>query len=182
MENKRILIAPFAAALCNGNPNAKNPSVRWWEDVITKLLQHGFEVTQIGGIGEARFADVSQHLVNWPLMALVETIKNHDCWVSVDSFLPHLCWAYKLKSGVVVWSQSDPLIFGHNENVNLLKSRSYLRPLQFQDWISAAYNEDAFVSPEEVVDAVNAHLARTQSPNGTRTISTSLQLAQISSP
>jgi hypothetical protein len=55
----------------------------------------------------------------------------------------------------VIFSQSDPVIFGHPDNVNLLKDRKYLRELQFQTWMGVPYNEDAFVSPDEVVNAVS---------------------------
>jgi ADP-heptose:LPS heptosyltransferase len=168
IRRMKILIAPFAAALRNGKPNAKNPSVQWWETVIAKLVEHGFEVTQIGGIGEARLAGVSQHFLNWPLLALVETIKNHDLWLSPDSFLPHLCWVHKLKSGIVIFSVSDPAIFGHDQNINLIKDRKYLREFQFQSWDEQPYNEDAFIAPEEVVDAV---IKSIKSPDRAGTIS-----------
>ena len=54
----------------------------------------------------------------------------------------------------MLWSVSDPLIFGHQENVNLLKSRDYLAKDQFLWWEDQEYKHDAFVYPDEVVKAL----------------------------
>jgi hypothetical protein len=55
------------------------------------------------------------------------------------------------KPGIVLWGQSDPLIFGHPENNNLLKDRKYLREKQFWWWEQCDYNAEAFVRPEEII-------------------------------
>ena len=47
--------------------------------------------------------------------------------------------------------KSDPNIFGHPENINLLKDRSYLAEQQFLWWDLYEYNPEAFVKPEEVL-------------------------------
>jgi hypothetical protein len=73
--------------------------------------------------------------------------------MSCDSFFQHFCWDLG-KPGVVVFGQSDPNIFGHPENINLLKDRSYLRDKQFWIWEQAEYKEDAFVNPEVVLEAL----------------------------
>lgn len=154
----RIVIAPFAAKRRDGQPNAKNPSIRWWQTVVRKLNEHGYDVIQIAGLGEERITGVAQFIVNWPLDKLKPLINECDVWLSVDSFLPHLCWESNLKSGVVIFSVSDPVIFGHEGNTNVLKSRKYLRELQFQDWLSQDWNEDTFVTPDQVIEAVLNHV------------------------
>ena len=147
----RILLAPYAAILHTGSPNPKNPPLGWWEQVVSKL---DCKVTQIGGIGESQIQGTARFLVNLPLQVLREVVIAHDLFLTVDSFLPHFVYAEKLnKRGVVVFSQSSPAIFGHPENINLLKGEKYLRHFQFQSWADATYNADAFVSPEEVVNA-----------------------------
>ena len=55
------------------------------------------------------------------------------------------------KKGIVLWSVSDPNIYGHPENINLIKDRSYLVENQFLWWELVSYNPDAFVKPKEVV-------------------------------
>jgi hypothetical protein len=64
-----------------------------------------------------------------------------------------LAWYYN-KSGIVLWGQSDPRIFGHIENINLLKNNRYLRKDTFGTWGNVPYDAEAFVSPAEVLDAL----------------------------
>jgi hypothetical protein len=64
--------------------------------------------------------------------------------------MQHFGWSMG-KQGIVLWSVSDPNIYGHPENINLLKDRSYLAKNQFLWWDFVEYNADAFVSPEEVI-------------------------------
>jgi len=73
--------------------------------------------------------------------------------MSVDSFFQHYCWSLG-KPGVVLWGQSDPVIFGHPENVNLLKDRDYLREKQFWLWEQCGFRAEAFVTPDEVLEAL----------------------------
>lgn len=159
---KRVIIAPYSAALRTKPINPKSYPVRFWQQVVAKLNALDIEVIQIGVQGEQRVEGVSQFIIGWPLPKLRELIEDCDTWASVDSFLPHFCFSERLKSGVVIFSQSDPLVFGHPENVNLLKDRKYLRALQFQGWEDVPYNEAAFVLPEVVVEAVVDKLATSQ--------------------
>jgi hypothetical protein len=46
------------------------------------------------------------------------------------------------------------LIFGHPENINLLKSRDCLTKFQFIIWEEQEYDPDAFVDPNEVIKAL----------------------------
>ena len=55
------------------------------------------------------------------------------------------------KHGVVLWSLSDPAIFGYEENLNLLKDRAYLRAKQFRVWEEQSCVPDAWLEPDEVV-------------------------------
>ena len=85
---------------------------------------------------------------------IVRLINESDAWISVDSFLQHLCAYHRLKRGIVIFSQSDPKIFGYTRNINLLKDRKYLRDKQFWLWEQCEYNKEAFVTDEEVLKAV----------------------------
>ena len=173
----KIVIAPYSTRLFTGNPNPKN--FPHWHQVVHQLNALGHEVIQLGIPGEQRIIGASQFIINWPLKKLRDVILNADTWLSVDSFLPHFVWVEKLnKRGVVVWSLSDPLIWGHPENINLLKSREYVRSLQYQDWLTPTYNADAFVAPEEVVNAVQYILTRNRPADRAGVVSSSLQLAE----
>ena len=75
----------------------------------------------------------------------------HECrtWIACDSFFQHLAWTLG-KKGIVLWSVSDPLIYGHPENINLIKDRKYLASNQFLWWEAYDHNEETFVPAREV--------------------------------
>lgn len=144
-----ILIAPYAKKMRNNERHPKD--YPWWREVVDQLLRDGQHVVQVGTPGEPPLvSDVRQGL---SLPELERLVRDCKTWVSVDSFLQHFCWDLK-KPGVCIFGQSDPLIFGHPENVNLLKDRKYLRDKQFWMWEQAEARDDAFVGPDEVVAAV----------------------------
>jgi hypothetical protein len=62
----------------------------------------------------------------------------------------HLAWS-EGKPGIVLWGISDPLIFGHPENTNLLKGREYLASNQFLWWEAHEFDADRFVKPDVVL-------------------------------
>lgn len=85
-----------------------------------------------------------------PLKESIALIEKADNIICCDSYLQHLCW-YVGKKAIVLWGQGDSKIFGHDENINLLKSRENLRKFQFRFWEQSDYREDVFVRPEEVI-------------------------------
>lgn len=145
-----IILSPYARLLRNGS--TKHPkNYPWWSEVVEGLAGH--HVVQIGIPGEPKIVKHEDFRTNLRLDGLKELVEQCDTWMGVDSFFQHFCWDLG-KPGVAIFSQSDPNIFGHKENINLLKSRDYLRPNQFLIWEQCDYIEEAFVSPEIVVDAV----------------------------
>jgi ADP-heptose:LPS heptosyltransferase len=138
-----IIISPWAQKLRNGKNNPKN--YPWWPELISSIGQH---VVQVGVSGEPQLVDDFRPDLSFD--ELGSLLFNCKTWISVDSFFQHYAWDLG-KPGVVLWGQSDPNIFGHPENINLLKDRKYLREKQFWWWEQCEYNPDAFVSPEEVL-------------------------------
>jgi len=138
-----IIIHPYAKALINGNRNPKN--YPYWKELIALIDE---PIVQIGIEGEEQL--VPDFRRNMPIIELRQLIKDCHTWIAVDSFFQHLAWS-EGKAGIVLWSVSDPLIFGHSENTNLLKDRSYLASNQFLWWNLTEYNAEAFIKPEEVV-------------------------------
>jgi len=138
-----ILIAPFAKPLMNGKTNPKN--YPYWKELLALISE---EIVQVGVDGEEQIAP--KFLKNLPVARLRELIAECRIWIGCDSFFQHLAWDCQ-KPGVVLWSVSDPLIYGHPENTNLLKSRDYLVQNQFLWWDFTEYNPDAFLKPEEVI-------------------------------
>lgn len=141
-----IIIHPYAKTLTDGNRNPKN--YPYWKELIALINE---PIIQIGVDGEEQL--VPDFRMNLPIIELRQLIKDCRTWIAVDSFFQHLAWS-EGKSGIVLWSVSDPLIFGHPENHNLLKSRKYLAQNQFLWWNLTEYNIDAFVKPEEVIKSL----------------------------
>lgn len=138
-----IIISPYSRKLRNGLPNPKN--YPYWKELISLIDE---PIVQIGVQGDEQLVeDFRQDLSLAELKTLVEECR---IWISVDSFFQHFCWDLK-KPGIVLFGQSDPLIFGHPENTNILKDRSYLRCEQFWLWEQCEYNINAFVDPKEVI-------------------------------
>jgi len=138
-----ILIHPYAKKLFSGKENPKN--YPYWKELISLINE---PIVQIGIEGEKQLVDDFRK--NLPINELRLLIKECNTWIGVDSFFQHLAWSEN-KAGIVLWSVSDPLIYGHTINNNLLKDRVYLAKNQFLWWENTEHNSDAFVKPEEVV-------------------------------
>ena len=142
-----IIISPYSKALNNGNTNPKN--YPYWEELIAWIqINIGFDIVQVGIEGEKQL--VKDFRKNLSIEQLKDLIQECHTWIGCDSFFQHLAWIMR-KKGIVLWSVSDPNIFGHPENINLLKDRSYLVENQFLWWEFVPHNLDAFVKPQEVV-------------------------------
>jgi ADP-heptose:LPS heptosyltransferase len=138
-----IIISPYSKQMPDGKPNPKN--YPFWPELV-KLIDE--PIIQIGIEGEDQL--VPDFRKNLSIAELKDLLKKCRTWISCDSFFQHLAWSEK-KQGIVLWSITDPIIFGHPENINLLKDRSYLSPKQFVWMNKQILNLDAFVSPEEVI-------------------------------
>lgn len=154
LQDRYIVISPYSKRLFNGEICAKN--YPYWKKVL-KLLerQSKIQVVQIGVNGEVLLQEESENFVtvfNAPLAKIEGMVLGAKVWVSVDNFLQHLM--KDLRRGIVVWGKSDPLIFGYDTNINILKDRSYLRPNQFDFWETEKLDIDCWVNPEEVADKI----------------------------
>ena len=154
----KVLIHPWASRLRvptrdgsrDGSINAK--SYNQWPALINMLDAEGIETIQIGRTGEAKL-NTTHQMWDLPLREIKRLLFTTDTFVTVDSFLQHLAHS-EGKTGIVIWSQSDPNIFGYPDNINLLKDRRYLRPDQFGYWHNCQYNPNAFVDAQIVCDAI----------------------------
>jgi ADP-heptose:LPS heptosyltransferase len=138
-----IIIAPYAQKLRTGKENPKN--YPYWKELIALIDE---PIVQVGVAGERQLVDDFRQ--NRPIAELRQLLKECRTWISVDSFFQHLGWD-EGKSGIVLWGPSDPLIFGHPENINLLKDRSHLVANQFLWWESTEHKSERFVEPHEVL-------------------------------
>jgi ADP-heptose:LPS heptosyltransferase len=139
-----IIISPYSKALINGNKNPKN--YPYWEELIAQIDE---PIVQVGIEGEKQL--VPDFRKNLPITELRKLIQECRIWISCDSFFQHLGWD-EGKKGIVLWGVSDPLIYGHPENINLLTDRKHLAENQFLWWEFVKHQNERFVKPEIVLE------------------------------
>lgn len=129
-----ILISPFSKKLRDGRPSPKDYPVEIWADLVALLKErYKLPIIQIGTTDEQKVEGVEIFLHNLPFSTIAELLNNCTLWVSVDNFLQHMAHYYN-KPGVVLYSYSNPDLFGYPENVNLCYSSLYQKPNQFESW------------------------------------------------
>ena len=138
-----IIIAPYAQKLRTDKLNPKN--YPYWKELIAQIDE---PIIQVGVDGEEQL--VEKFLINQPIDELRQLIQTCRTWIGVDSFFQHLAWD-EGKKGIVLWGPSDPLIFGHPENINLLKSREHLVKNPFIWWEATEHDPNRFVLPKDVI-------------------------------
>jgi ADP-heptose:LPS heptosyltransferase len=139
----RVLISPYSRKLRDGE-NPKN--YPYWTEVIILLKTLNIQVVQIMWTGDSVLPGVDEIVINPSVNTLKETLDSCNTFVTVDSFFQHFA-AYHNRSGIVVWSKSDPNIFGYKHNENVYKSIEYFRNDQFGVWSGSDYDQAAFIEP-----------------------------------
>ena len=139
-----IIISPYSKALLSGKQNPKN--YPYWETLIEMIDE---PIIQVGIEGEKQL--VSDFRKNLPITELRKLIQECRTWISCDSFFQHLGWD-EGKKGIVLWGVSDPLIYGHPENINLLADRKHLAENQFLWWEFVEHQNERFVKPKIVLE------------------------------
>ena len=115
-----VLISPFSKPLRNFQQNAKNyPHMQ----TLITALKHNKDIDEIWQIGiknEYRF-EGAIHKFDLSLTEIEKLARQADLWISVDNFFPHLCYAQEVPTkGIVLFSKSDPNIFGYSKFTNTL--------------------------------------------------------------
>ena len=152
----RILISPFSPKIAADKPNPKD--YPFWQQLIDLLVEQGHQVEQISVHGEKRLENTRQCHVSLSFENLEILLEQQDLWISVDNFFPHFIHTLQgAIPGIVLWGQSDPLLFGYEENYNLIKDRIHLRPSQYDVWTNTPYFTECFVQPEVVIKTIKEH-------------------------
>ncbi len=147
----KILLALFAANHPNFNGSGSPKNYPFARELAQALQEAGHEVIQVGGDGEEQLVPDFRRGLSHP--EVCDLILNSDTFISVDSYIQHAAWSVG-KRGIVLFSISNPDVFGHSLHLNLLKDRSYLRPNQYDLYYATDHKPEAFVSPTEVVEAL----------------------------
>jgi len=149
----KLLLSLSSRKLRGGNGKINPKNYPFGDKLINLLRQEGI-VTVQARTSEDIELSVDETYSDLNLKELKKVIEECDTFISVDNFIQHYA-TYLGKRGIVIFSRSDPLIFGYPQNINLLKNRSYLRPNQFGTWEEDNFVGDAFVEPEVVLAEVN---------------------------
>jgi hypothetical protein len=144
-----ILISPWSRLTTDGKPSPKN--YPWWPEVVAALMRRGFEVVQLSCNGEPGVPG-ARRINDLALSGVATLMYGCQTWIAVDNFFPHMASCLG-QPGVAIFGFSDPEIFGHPENINLLKDRKYLRQCQFRHWSQQEPDPNVFVGPDVVVSA-----------------------------
>ena len=155
----RILIQPYAAKInvvkdgqvVGHTISAKTP--KYWREFmgVVHALKPDWEFMQIGAPDDERLPHCKFFTPKIPIESS-HLIDATDTWVCPDTWLQHQ--ATETKKGVVIWSRSDPKLFGYESNINLLADEKYLRAAQWATWHDVDYIEEAFLPYEEVISAL----------------------------
>jgi ADP-heptose:LPS heptosyltransferase len=148
------IISPFAKMMRNGEKNPKN--YPWWPRLVKLLKEEGYHVIQIGMPGEEDVG-ADEMKMGLDIESLKDLARSADLIITVDNFFQHLCW-YIEKKCYAIFSKSDPNIFGHDSNFNVLKDHKYLKDKQFDIWEASSFEEGAFLSPKEVMEIIKEDL------------------------
>lgn len=148
---KTVVISPYAKKYRENRPHPKN--YPYFPAVIKGLKELGIKIIQVGIKDEPILDNIDEVKFDLSLDDLKKLLKSADTFIAVDSFVQHFA-AYNKIPGIIIFSQSNPKIFGNPIHINLLKDEKYLRPDQFGIWESVQFNDDAFVAPQVVIDAV----------------------------
>lgn len=152
-----IVISPFARVGIDGQPSPKD--YPYWSELIS-LIKERYDNVYLVQVGVEGEKDIGCHcfLKNLPFKVLSMLIRGCDVWISVDNFFHHLA-SHLNKPGIVIFGVSDPLVFGDERNINLLKDRKYLQN-KFDNWSVKYKNDEAFIPPEVVIDALDKFMGR----------------------
>lgn len=143
----KIVIFPFAKKLRENKLHPKN--YPWWPELIDLLIKDNHKIIQVGIEEETQL--VEDFRKNLSYTDLCNLLKSSDTWISVDSFGQHLGWSLGIR-GIAIFGQSDPNIFGHSENINILKSKKYLRKQQFWLWEQTEFIEESFLEADKIFE------------------------------
>lgn len=145
----KVLIHSCAKKLKDGSKNPKD--YIYFNELIEKL-KNGIEIIEINQLGiksNEKLNGIDNYFFDVELIDIKNLINEHNIWIAVDSFLPHYCNCYDLKPGIVIYTISDLKIFGYEQNLNLLKSREYIKQ-NFNYYKKEDFKEESHIDHEVI--------------------------------
>ncbi len=153
IKNPSIILSLFSRV----THETKSPSPKnypYYLELVNLLKQQNIQTIQIGVKDETNI-NADLRFDNLPIPKLIELSSKVSLNISIDNFYSHFCHFYKRKC-IVLYSLSNPSIWGYPENINLLKDKKYLRPIkqQYEFWENIKPIKESFVEPQEVLKVV----------------------------
>ena len=123
----------------------------YWNNLMFGLAVRGWRLIQVGVDGESKL-DGCEYKFNLELVLLEKLLLDVGHFIACDNFLHHMAYSLGIE-GVVLFGPSDPVIFGYPTQLNILKSRDYLRKDQFgfyKDYVWE-HSREGWYEAEEVI-------------------------------
>jgi ADP-heptose:LPS heptosyltransferase len=134
-----------------------SPNHHWsmekWEQLIKELPQ--FTFIQYGSLNEPQIKGALDWRGKTTLREALCLLKHSSTFVGVDSSFSHATSGFKVP-GVVLWGDSSPLYWGHDNNINIYK-KTECSPCYYDLWGSSCpYGNICMnlISVEEVKEAL----------------------------
>jgi len=149
-----IAIAPFSKINVPIPFNPKN----WpfWGELVSVLKKQGHKITQFAVAGEPSFG-CHEFCVNAKMDKVKEILSKMDFCICVDTWLQHACNTLGIPC-IVIWSVTDPEIFGYPHHVNLIGDKECFSENQYAtiDGILAGVKKQlVFVPVDSVIKALS---------------------------
>jgi len=81
---------------------------------------------------------------------IINLLNECSLFISIDSWLQHLAKWNTDADGVVIFSRSNPALFGYKEFENVFKSNKYFKASPYEAWGPMDILADAFPTVEQV--------------------------------
>jgi len=81
---------------------------------------------------------------------ILQELKDSDMFISIDSWLQHLASMQTDKLGLVIFSRSNPAIFGYPKFANVFENTKYFKSNPYEAWSPVDIMTEAFPSIEIV--------------------------------
>lgn len=151
--DKMVLIHPFSNGKAKNYPNFHT---------IAKFLRENMEIypiIQLGSGKDEKFDWADWHFFDLPLDKLAKLLESCSFWISVDSFIPHLCQTEELETlGIVIWGPSDPKIFGYDQFINLTGDDPNYTRDPYLWWKDEILDIAKFPSTEKIINKIKTLL------------------------
>jgi hypothetical protein len=153
----KIILQPYAAIPKNATELGKNPKDwPYFNELVAAMPEHEF--VQIG-FGDKPIVGAEQFVGT--RNDILRLLRDADTFVCVDTWLQHLATLHAAKRGVVIFTRSQPYMFGHRSNINLLKSYMYVLSPYIR-WDAIDYTSAAFIGVDKVIQAIKEVLDDTE--------------------